>query len=125
MSHGVKDLLVKRYPSQTPLRFKPEPLGFGLAILFFLVPYLVDVAYYGDSTPTHYAQANFSDGEEAFVLDGKAALGLSLDQEHSAGAGVRLAVHLPGLSISCPFLAVFSPRYLSFSTHLSRPPPVI
>ena len=116
---------MKHWSLQIPFICRPKPLGLGLVILFLLVPYLVDVAYYGDYTPTHYAQANFSDGEEADSFDEKVAPGLTLDQEGSAEDSVRLAVYLSCLSIACSSQTVFSPRYWSFSTHLSRPPPAI
>ena len=116
---------MKRYSLQTPLKRRSGPLGLGLVILFLLVPYLVDVAYFGDYTPTHYAQANFSDGEEASFFDGKPALALTLDQVHSAEASLHLAMYFPCVSTAFPSLEVFYPRYWSFSTHLSRPPPAI
>lgn len=39
------------------------------AVLLLSIPYLVDVAYYGDLTPTHSAQIVDSHGEEALSVD--------------------------------------------------------
>jgi hypothetical protein len=92
-----------------------------LTIIFFGIPYLVDVAYCEDLTPAHFAQNFVFDGEEVDPSDDQACF-VTLD--HPIGV---LAEIPPCLIASTQFgdlaQTVSSFKYLSVTWHASRPPP--
>ena len=106
--------------------FRPGSGGV-LVLAFLLLPYLVDVAYYGDFTATHFAQKNVNDGkegEEDLFADGKALRFLADDQAHS---GVKVGLSPLDIYTQCsgPARAVISPHYLFVASLTSRPPPAL
>jgi hypothetical protein len=94
-----------------------------LILAFLILPYIVDVAYYGDLTPTHYAQENLTEGKKVDLSDARTSLLYADDQEQSIEAGITLQ----DAPTTCrpPVWAVFPPQYLLFSWCTSRPPPAI
>jgi len=93
-----------------------------LAILFLSVPYLVDVIYYGDLTPSHFAQIVDSQGEE--VESGAEAV--------SSGDSTKDFLATDGSSVNAvdtPHVgddSKNSPRsqFPSVASHTSRSPPL-
>jgi len=98
--------------------------GFVLVLAFLLLPYLVDVAYYGDFTPTHYAQENSVDEEDARSIVAKASLLVAIDQAHS-GVGVSPSAPVVN-ALGSPQAGEFLPtQYPFLDTLTSRPPPIL
>ena len=98
--------------------------GIVLILAFLLLPYLVDVAYYGDFTPTHYAQETIDDEEGAQSAIAKASLSFAVDQAASE----------VGVSLSAPVVTALRSRqageylptqYPFLDSLTSRPPPVL
>ena len=103
--------------------FRPGT-GIVLVLAFLVLPYLVDVAYYGDFTPTHYAQETIDDGEDAESYVAKASLLLfAVDQ---ANSGVRVSLPAPLVNTQESHQAGAFLLALSLSESLiSRPPPAL
>ena len=97
--------------------------GYALILCFLLLPYLVDVAYYGDLTPTHYAQENSNDGEKVDSSDDQASLLCADDQAYSGEAG--FTIQDVGTPCNAPPRAVLPPPYLFLAALTSRPPPAL
>ncbi len=97
--------------------------GIVLVLAFLLLPYLIDVAYFGDFTPTHYAQENINDEEGAHSFVAKASLSFAVDQSIS-GVGLRLPAPdvNPQASFQPGTLLLF--QYPISESLTSRPPPV-
>jgi hypothetical protein len=98
--------------------------GIALVLAFLLLPYLIDVAYYGDFTPTHYAQENIDDEEGARSGIAKASLLFAVDQANS-GAGVRLPEPDVNTQGSLQVEAFLLSEYLFLDPLTSRPPPLL
>lgn len=98
--------------------------GIVLILAFLLLPYLIDVAYYGDFTPTHYAQENINAEEGTHSVLAKASLLFAVDQTNS-GAGVRFpdpdVTPLGSLQAGAFLLS----EYLFLDSLISRPPPLL
>ena len=93
-----------------------------LAALLLLGPYLVDVAYYGDLTPTHFAQVVDSH-EEEIVSDG--IMASADDSVDDAIAVDRGSAHGAGPSCASDDSKGGSfPLFLALPSHTSRPPPL-
>ena len=90
-------------------------------LAFLMLPYLVDVAYYGDFTLTHYAQENSIEGETDNLSDVQMPDGG--DQEQTLKIETSLKGALTILRSTLPI--VFPPKYLLAHPHTSRPPPAI
>jgi len=105
------------------LRALPPGGGIVLVFVFLLLPYLIDVAYYGDFTPTHYAQENLDNEESAHSAVAKASLLFAHDQAMS-GAGVRF----PGPDVtpqdSLQAGDFLLSEHLFLDSLISRPPPL-
>jgi hypothetical protein len=102
-----------------------RPGGGTILILAFpLLPYLVDVAYYGDFTPTHYAQETIDDEEGADSVVAKASLLPTADQANSE-AGVSLPELDVNLQGSLQAGAFLLSEYHFLDSLTSRPPPVL
>ena len=94
-------------------------IGF-FALVILLVPYCIDLAWYGDFTPTHYAQENINEGKSPSsvtsnisILIEHLALVFEQDQLPQALDGIQPT------ALSWPWSG-----YLSESSFDSRPPPV-
>lgn len=95
----------------------------ALILAFLLLPYLVDVAYYGDLTPTHYAQESLKTNDVA-RFDAQESLLCADDRAHSREA--EFTLQDAGTQCSAPLRAVFPPpQYLSLASLTSRPPPAL
>jgi hypothetical protein len=95
-----------------------------LILAFLSLPYLVDVAFFGDLTPTHYAQENASNSQQKVdLLDGTAALPYLSEQLH----GGILAVTLRDVSIArrSAVPIIFPLEHLFSAYHPFRPPPSV
>lgn len=94
--------------------------SFILILAFLLLPYVVDVAYYGDLTPTHSAQENIkkSDDDGSYAQDSYLCAD---DQAHSGEAGLTL--HDPVVQYYALEKTIFPPQYLYLASLASRPPP--
>jgi len=95
----------------------------GLILALLMLPYLVDVAYYGDLTPTHYAQENLVDGETDDLSDVQTSLLNVNDQEQSIETGITLQG--TRTTYKSPVWGGLPPQYLFSAHHISRPPPAI
>lgn len=94
-----------------------------LVIALLALPYLLDVAYYGDFTPTHFAQENLID-ENPEALDDKELSIIATDQDEA----VVIKVSSPAQRHSstqhrCSGGDVSPPQYLIAASLISRPPP--
>ncbi|MEI8016500.1 MAG: hypothetical protein WCH20_16900, partial [Nitrospira sp.] len=87
-----------------------------------LLPYFVDVAYYGDFTPTHSAQESVDTKNEVDRFDDQGSLLCADSQAHSGEARFRL--QNVGTHCGCP-AAVIPPYYLFVASRTSRPPPTL
>jgi hypothetical protein len=97
--------------------------GCALILTFFLLPYLVDVAYYGDFTPTHSAQESVDTKNEVDRFEYQKSLLCADDQAYSGGDSFRLQD--VGTRCSSPANSVAPPHYLFVASHTSRPPPTL
>lgn len=94
-----------------------------LFIIFFALPYLVDVAYYEDLSPSHFAQAVLGNGEEVELSEAKACVSLpdnGFDHIASGSAMWKAAVSWP----VCQTKILVPPQYLFLAALTSRPPPI-
>ena len=117
---------MKRRLVQSLRDFRPGSSGV-LVLAFLLLPYFVDVAYYGDFTATHFAQKNSTDGEdgeEDLSADGRGSPFFADDQAHS-GVEVGLSPLDSYTQCSAPTSAVLPPHYLFVASLTSRPPPTL
>jgi len=94
----------------------------AFVLAFLLIPYLVDVAYYGDFTPTHYAQENISlDDDDR--SDAQESLICPVDQQDTGGndslqhAEDHVAYKLDQ--------SIVPPEHLFIISLTSRPPPTL
>ena len=96
--------------------------GIVLVLAFLLLPYLVDVVYYGDFTPTHYAQENTIDEEDARTIIDKPSHLVAVDE---AISGIRVRLLAPDVNAQASLQAgVLLLSYYPISESLtSRPPP--
>jgi hypothetical protein len=95
-----------------------------IAISLLALPYLVDVGYAWDLTPTHSAQEILSDKDND--IDDEVSLGLAYVQDNAVV--IETISLLPGLLALRPERfreRALSPfEYLSIASLISRPPPV-
>ncbi|HTL62501.1 MAG TPA: hypothetical protein VL261_12710 [Nitrospira sp.] len=96
-----------------------------LVILAFLsLPYLVDLAFLGDLTPTHYAQENTNNArEEIDLLDGTASL--PHVTEHVPSETAAITVRDLGMARRAAVPAIFYLEHLFSAYHPFRPPPSV
>lgn len=97
--------------------------GCVLILAFLLLPYLVDVAYYGDLTPTHYAQESLNNKKDVDRVDAQEFPLCADDPAHAGEAGFTLQD--AGAQCSHPPSTVLSPHYLFVVSLTSRPPPAL
>lgn len=95
----------------------------ALIFAFLVVPYFVDVAWFGDFTPTHFAQENFIDEDIQFVVNVPSSAhdqndGLGNENHPSTGAHSYQPSRLPAVSI-------FILQCLICASLLIRPPPTL
>ncbi len=99
-------------------------LGVFFAI-FVMLPYLVDVAYPGDLSPSHFAQEFVGDGEELDSSDGKSHLTASPDQWYQVGLS-QAALKTSQCWLLFHAHTSASPHALLLaSLTTSRPPPTV
>ena len=95
--------------------------GCVLILAFLLLPYLVDVAYYGDLTPTHYAQESVDNKNEVDRFDIQKSPLCANGQAHSGETSLTLQD--AGTQCSTPTRTIFPPKNLFLASVTSRPPP--
>ena len=110
--------LVKRQPLQYCEGIRGG--GCALILAFLLLPYLVDVAYYGDLTPTHYAQENL-ESENDLTNTEKSVL--CDDGREYSSVEANFTLLDAGTLCPTPAQAVFTSHYLFITSLTSRPPP--
>ena len=94
-----------------------------LFFIFFALPYLVDVVYCEDLTPSHFAQAVLGEGEDVDPPDTKGCLFDPGDQFDCAGTD--RAVWRTGLAREVgQARAMVSPQFILLASLTSRPPPI-
>ena len=93
-----------------------------LVLAFLLLPYLIDVTYYSDSTPTDYAQENPEEGKDSKFADKQLPV-----PHHNTCSSIGTNLPPPGVHAPCSFPAgtVLIAQYLFVTSITSRPPPVI
>ena len=94
-----------------------------LILAALMLPYLVDVAYFGDLTPTHYAQENVIEETKVDLSDVQISLLYVDDQAESIETGITLQ-DAP-TTCSSRVQTVFPRQSLLSTWHTSRPPPAI
>lgn len=120
ISDGLRDVMTPPSAQSTQVPLLGTILLWGLAVL--ALPYLLDVAFIGDLTPTHYAQESI-DAEDAQDTDGKAHTAELGEKSVPSSSLDLLAGQLSRLRIPEP---VGSPPLLGLGSSLaSRPPPAI
>ncbi len=72
-----------------------------LGLAFIAIPYIVDVAFLGDLTPTHFAQENIVESKEPQDLDGKGPIsdisnGLLIAQYSDWSVSSEVRINRPG-----------------------------
>lgn len=100
----------------------------GTRVVLFVIallalPYIIDVAYYGDFTPTHFAQENLID-EDPEALDDK-GLSLIADDQDDA-VDIKISSHAQrhtGTRDRFSAGDVSPPQNLVAASLISRPPP--
>lgn len=97
--------------------------GCALILAFLLLPYLVDVAYYGDLTPTHSAQESVDTKNEVDRFDDQKSLLCGDSQAHSGET--RFKLQDAGMHCGYPTSTVVPPHYLFVTSRTSRPPPTL
>jgi len=92
-------------------------------VAFLALPYLVDVAFYGDYTPTHYAQEIVAD-EDTQDIDDKNFSSAPTDQSHLLLIETPLPdrPHISAKDRGSSW-AIFPLQLLISSLLISRPPP--
>jgi hypothetical protein len=93
-----------------------------LILAFLLLPYLIDVAYYGDLTPTDSAQEKLKECEDDRFKPHSSFL-YPNDQEYSGEADV--ARQAEDYVAHSPAKAISRPQYLFIASRISRPPPAL
>lgn len=97
-------------------------IQFSLWLLFVALPYLVDVAYCEDLSPSHFAQAVLGDGEE--VDPSEANDCTSLPDNPLGYIGSRCVLWRADLCRHfCRARASVSPQHLLLASLTFRPPP--
>jgi hypothetical protein len=96
-----------------------------LFVLAFLsLPYLVDVAFLGDLTPTHYAQENAGTAqEEADLLDGTAPLPHVSEQLQNRTVTITQRYFRKALRYAVPAIVPLEQLFSAY--HPFRPPPSV
>ena len=93
-------------------------------IIFFALPYCVDVAYCEDLSPSHFAQAVLGDGEEVELSEAKACVSLPDNGfDHIASASAMWNADVPWPA--CQTKIWVFPQYLLLVSLTSRPPPIL
>ena len=101
--------------------FRQSAKSVVLGLAFIAIPYIVDVAFLGDLTPTHFAQENIVESKDPQVLGEKGPVsdtsdGLLIAQYSDSSASSEVRVNFPGTT--------FCPTFILTSASLgSRPPP--
>lgn len=97
--------------------------GIVLFLSLLVLPYLVDVAYYGDFTPTHFAQENLID-ENPEALDDKGLSLIADDQDDAVVIKISSPAQWHTRTQNRSFARdVSPPQYLVAASLISRPPP--
>jgi len=107
-------------PCQIVTRFSP----WFLFIIFFSLPYFVDVAYCEDLSPSHFAQALRDDGED--IDPSKTKAGVS----YPVNPGLSNRLWRGGVDIEVPWnvcqaQALVFPQHVLLAPLPSRPPPIL
>ena len=95
----------------------------ALILTFLVFPYLVDVAYYRDLSPSHSAQESVDNKNEVERFDTSESLLRADDLAYSGKARFRLQD--VGTRCSSPATSVVPSHYLFVASHISRPPPTL
>src|SRR5438309_10798951 len=101
----------------------PSSLWF-LFLIFFALPYLVDVAYCEDLTPSHFAQAVLGDGEEVDHSEAKVYVLVPVDQVDHIGSGCA-GWKAGSQWHACRARVWVPPQNLLLASLTSRPPPIL
>ena len=94
----------------------------ALIVAMLLIPYLVDVAYYGDLTPTHFAQENLQVED---VDSSDATKSLSSSGGHAYPEQASCVRPVDDVTACSPAKTVFAPPNLFVASFTSRPPPTL
>ena len=97
-------------------------VGGVLVLAFIFLPYCVDIAWYGDLTPTHFAQESI-DGKEVDPSTEKAPLPIVHDQVRSIEPRVSLQTVASRYIDSV--ITIKPSQYLLLFSLTSRPPPIL
>jgi hypothetical protein len=96
----------------------------ALVIVFFVLPYITDVAYYADHTPTHDAQENSKVEGKTEANHNKISLAVTdIQSDFVVGHGLTSR----NVYKRIPYLAsgTSSSQHLFLTLLISRPPPVV
>ena len=117
-------LSVKHRLLQCQSNCRPGYSILALVIVFFVLPYFTDVAYYADQTPTHDAQEN-SKVEGKTEAGGYEKIPLAVaDVQNDSVVGLGLTSQ--NVNNRIPYLIRGTPssQHLFLALVISRPPPV-
>jgi len=105
---------------QVARKFRPGIVIIAVGLSFVAIPYIVDIAFLWDLTPTHFAQEKSVAGEHFEDIDYKGPLFGSSDSDFRQHSDSSAPSHVQvNLSVSplCPALILIS------ASTASRPPP--
>jgi hypothetical protein len=95
-----------------------------LALAFLFVPYLVDVVYLGDLTPTHFAQELATEDKDSEITFDTGWLSTSVAADNSYLYEHSLVICPPrNVVIILSNAKIFPLQYLDSASLISRPPP--
>ena len=110
---------------QYPRRCSPLRIVLALIVALLAIPYLVDVGYMEDQTPTHSAQETLSDKDD--IGDGDVLVAFGSAQDHAIAADPAASPARPGSFRPDNFKnrTVTPVEYLNLASLISRPPPSV
>jgi len=95
-----------------------------LALAFLFVPYLVDVVYLGDLTPTHFAQELATEDKDSEIAYDTGWLSTSVAADNAPVYEHSLVICPPrNVVIILSNAKIFSLQHLASASLISRPPP--
>ena len=98
--------------------FLPERSALFIVLALISLPYLTDVAFLGDFTPTHFAQENVTESEHVEAQDGQAFTVIVDDHEKTLSPTWR---GFPRDHVAS--VPIFPFQCLLTTSSSSRPPP--
>lgn len=94
-----------------------------LAFTLLVIPYLVDVVYLGDLTPTHFAQEFETEDQDCQTTFDIGFVSTTSVIDDSGFDEVSPSLRPPGALLAVASAKIFLLQYLASAALISRPPP--